>query len=129
MHLAPSRRLRSVAAVAIVSIGLIVAVATPANAVNIWIFGDNFENNPGATWSFQHGEGASSGVFTNTNGYAHSGEYYANMRQVDPGWMSLNHNLSLPGTAFTRRCTARAWFMPLPAVPLASVRAAGSGPT
>lgn len=97
------RRLRAVFVVAALSAGLTAATGTPANAA-FWAFIENFENNPAATWWFQ-----GSGVFSNTNGVAHSGSYYADITQASAGWSSVDHSLTLP-SAVIRSCRASAWF-------------------
>jgi hypothetical protein len=99
------RRLRRVVVAAAMSVGLVAAVATPAHAR--WLFFDNFENNPAATWWFE-----GTGHFSNTNGIAHSGQYYADFTLTAPGWASVDHSLQLPQPILflNRTCTASAWF-------------------
>jgi hypothetical protein len=113
------RRLRSMSVIAALCTALVATMATPAHALNLWFFGDNFENNPGATWWFEH-EGTGTGIFTQNDGFANSGLYYADLGQFSGGWSSVNHSFTLPGT-FLRQCTASAWFMPLPSVALARI--------
>jgi hypothetical protein len=91
---------------------LVLLPRSPAHA-SIWLYADNFENDPGATWWFEHGAGTSVGEFTRNDGFANSGLYYADMQQIDQGWISVDHTVHLP-VSLTKRCQARAFFMALP---------------
>ena len=99
------RRLRAMIAVAALSLGLVAAAGTPANAA-FWAFIENFEGNPAATWWFEGGPG----VFSDTNGFAHSGTHYADITRVQAGWTSVDHSLVLP-SGLSRSCRASAFFL------------------
>jgi hypothetical protein len=98
------RRLRAVAVVVALSAGLTAAVGTPANAA-FWAFIENFEGDPAATWWFEGGPG----VFSDRNGFAHSGTHYADITRATAGWTSVDHSLTLP-SGLSRSCRASAFF-------------------
>jgi hypothetical protein len=103
-----SRRIRSTVVIATVSLGLVAAVATPANA-GTWIFTDGFENNPAASWWCENPDVYSHCDFGGHDGAAHSGSGYVDLYRFAAGWNSVDHSLSLP-SGLIRSCVAEAWF-------------------
>jgi hypothetical protein len=99
----------SAVVVTTVSLGLVAAVASPANA-GTWVFADGFENNPAASWWFENPDIYSHGDFGGYDGVPHSGNAYATLYRFEAGWNSVDHSLSLPSGFFVRSCAVGAWF-------------------
>lgn len=105
------RSLRSAVVVGAVAVGLVAAIATPAQAAGIWSFGEGFENNPAATWWFEN-PGNGHGDFGGFDGAPRTGAGYATIYRFTQGWNSVDRSLHLPavsGFLSTRRCTLQGY--------------------
>lgn len=106
------RRVTSAAGAIVISCGLVLMLAGPAQA-SVWQFSDGFEGNPSAVWTLYR-VGTGGGGYDYNAGTARTPYHNAWLSMQGSGWSSVGRTVHLtPATVHQTSCTARIYALPL----------------